>query len=205
MKRAALALVASASFAGLAPAQPPEADPDSPQTHARAVEALSRADRRPISGETRSIQGINLAVAGKAEDVSGLMRDLGAEVRGREARIALSADVLFDFDKAELRPEAAPALEKVAAVLKKLPSAKATIEGHTDARGDDAYNRKLSERRADSVRKWLAANGVANPMASRGLGETKPVAPNAAKGGKDDPEGRRKNRRVEILVEGVDK
>lgn len=188
---------------GIAPegmAQKPEPDPDSPEVHARAKEALTRADTREVSGETREITGLSLGIAGRAEDIAGLLRDLNAEVRGREVRIALSADVLFDFDKADLRPAAMPSLDKVVAVLKSYPKATATIEGHTDSKGDHNYNQKLSERRAESVRKWLAAHGASLRMTTRGWGEKKPVAPNAKPDGKDDPEGRQRNRRVDIIV-----
>ena len=189
-------------------AQPAQADPDSPAVHAKALEALSRAQRQTLKGETREINaesrpivGANLGVEGKAVDVLGLLRDLNAQVRGKEVRIALSADVLFDFDKADLRPEAAASLDKVVAVLKSYPKATATIEGHTDSKGDSNYNQKLSERRAESVRKWLAAHGAMLSMTTRGWGEKKPVAPNAKPDGTDDPQGRQKNRRVEIVVQ----
>ena len=200
--RARSLFVAALLACGNAAAQAPESDADSPQTHAKALEALSRADRRPIAGETRAIVGLNLAVGGKSEDISGLLRDLNAEVRGKETRIALSADVLFDFDKADLRAEARPALEKLVAVLKSYPSAKtkATIEGHTDSKGDEKYNQRLSERRAESIRRWLTDNGAAIPMTTRGWGKAKPIVPNAKPDGRDDPEGRQKNRRVEIVV-----
>ena len=205
MRLGALALAAGALLASAgAGAQKPELDPDSPEMHARAVEALSRAQQLPISGETRKIVGLDLSISGKTEDVSGLMRDLGAEVRGGEMRIALEADVLFDFDKAELKPEAATSLAKVAAVLKSQPNATATIEGHTDGKGDDGYNQRLSERRAETVRRWLVENGAMMKIASRGHGKSKPVAPNTTKDGKDNPDGRQKNRRVEIVVQGVD-
>jgi outer membrane protein OmpA-like peptidoglycan-associated protein len=217
--RISFALAATLAF-GQAPA-PPQVDPDSPQTHAKALEALSRAQKpavngesremkaesRPIAGMNLGVAGMNLGVAGmnlgverKAVDVSGLLRDLNAEVRGKEVRIALSADVLFDFDKADLKPEAQASLDKVAAVLKSYPKATATIEGHTDAKGDGNYNQKLSERRAESVRKWLATHGASLPMTTRGMGPKKPVAPNAKPDGTDDPQGRQKNRRVEIVV-----
>jgi outer membrane protein OmpA-like peptidoglycan-associated protein len=195
-----IAGAAAATHALRAASQPAEVDPDSPAVHAKAVEALSRAQRRDIKAETRPIVGMNLGVEGKATDISGLLRDLNAEVRGKEVRIALSADVLFDFDKADLRPEAAASLDKVVAVLKSYPKATATIEGHTDSKGGGNYNQKLSERRAESVRKWLAARGATLPMTTRGLGEKKPVAPNARPDGTDDPQGRQKNRRVEIVV-----
>jgi len=134
----------------------------------------------PIVGTVLEIKGVASGVAGKTEALQAALKDLGAQVTDQEIRIALAADVLFDFDKASLRPEAKPALDKVLEVLKSYPKASATIEGHTDGKGDDTYNNKLSERRAESVRGWLAANGASL--------------------NKDDPEGRQKNRRVEIVV-----
>ena len=85
-------------------------------------------------------------------------------------------------------------------MLKTYPKATAWIEGHTDGKGDDNYNEKLSERRAASVRNWLAFHGVRTAMTTRGWGKSKPVAPNTKPDGSDDPEGRQKNRRVEITV-----
>ncbi len=209
MTRGGVFVIAAATlaFPPAAWAQAPEVDPDSPAVHAKAKEALARAQRselkaeeRALKGELREIVGMRSAIAGKSEDVAGLLRDLNAEVRGQEVRIALAADVLFDFDKADLRAEARPALDKVAAVLRAHPQATAKIEGHTDGKGDAAYNRKLSDRRAQSVRQWLAANGVGMKMSTQGWGKDKPVAPNTAPGGKDNPEGRQKNRRVEITM-----
>jgi outer membrane protein OmpA-like peptidoglycan-associated protein len=74
------------------------------------------------------------------------------------------------------------------------------IEGHTDGKGNDQYNQKLSERRADAVRRWLAEHGIAAAMTTHGWGKTRPVAPNTKPNGADDPDGRQKNRRVEITV-----
>ena len=203
-----LAMAFAAVLAASASAQAPEPDPDAPETHARARLALANAQQLelkgeglPVKGDVLAIEGLNLALEGKAQDLSGLLRDLNAEVRGKEVRIALNADVLFDFDKADLKPEARPSLDKVVAVLKSYPKASARIEGHTDSKGDDKYNQKLSERRAESVRKFLAGQGAKLRMSSRGFGETKPVAPNAKPDGRDDPEGRQKNRRVEITVQ----
>jgi outer membrane protein OmpA-like peptidoglycan-associated protein len=211
MTRATWAATAlAAMLAASAAAQSPEPDPDAPATHARAKEGLARAERFEVKGEPRdlvgeplAIEGLNLAVEGKAQDIAGLLRDLNADVRGREVRIALSADVLFDFDKADLKPAARPSLDKVVAFLKSYPKARARIEGHTDSKGDDKYNQKLSQQRAESVRKFLAAQGATLSMSTRGWGEKKPVAPNAKPDGKDDPEGRQKNRRVEITVQNL--
>jgi len=146
------------------------------------------------------IGGGPTALAAHVEPLQAALKDLGATVKGREIKINLAADVLFDFDKSTLRPEAGPALEKVVAVLQSYPKAAVLIEGHTDGKGNDQYNQRLSEQRADSVRRWLAEHGVATPMTIRGWGKTRPVAPNAKPNGADDPDGRQKNRRVEITV-----
>jgi outer membrane protein OmpA-like peptidoglycan-associated protein len=161
----------------------------------------------PLKGEVLDIKrvileirGISSGMTARAETVQGALKDLGATVKGKEIKISLAADVLFDFDKADLRPEAGPALEKVATVLKAYPKASALIEGHTDGKGSDQYNQKLSERRAESVRQWLGDHGISTIMTTRGWGKMKPVARNTKPDGSDDPVGRQKNRRVEITV-----
>lgn len=153
-----------------------------------------------VSGKVLELRGLASGVSGKVSPVEAALKDLGAKVTEMEIRIELSADVLFDFDKADLRSEAAPALEKVVAVLGAYPAAAASIDGHTDSKGDDRYNQELSERRAASVRSWLLGHGARNPMATRGWGETRPVVSNTKPGGGDDPDGRQKNRRVEITL-----
>jgi len=115
----------------------------------------------------------------------------------------LGADVLFDFDRAELRPEADPVLRSLLEQVKaKLPRARFRVEGHTDAKGEEAYNQKLSERRAASVRDWLVRIGKVDgrAIATAGFGESRPVAPNTRPDGSDEPLGRQKNRRVVITV-----
>jgi outer membrane protein OmpA-like peptidoglycan-associated protein len=153
-----------------------------------------------LKPEVLQLRGIAAGMTARVGDVQGALKDLGATVKGREIKINLAADVLFDFDKWDLRPEAGPALDKVVAVLQAYPKAAVLIEGHTDGKGNDQYNQKLSERRADSVRSWLAAHGVGAAMTTRGWGRSRPVAPNTKPNGADDPEGRQKNRRVEITV-----
>ena len=143
-----------------------------------------------------------IAVEGSSLGLEGALKDLAAKVTGNEIRIDLSADVLFDFDKAEIKKEAEPSLHKLATVIQANPGAKVAIDGHTDGRGADDYNQKLSEARAASVKQWLVANAKVDGAAisTRGLGKTKPVAPNAKPDGSDDPQGRGRNRRVEIVV-----
>ena len=146
--------------------------------------------------------GAGAAVAGSAVGLEAALKDLGARVTEAEIRIDLSADVLFDFDKAELKAAATPQLEKLATVIAAHLNAQVTIEGHTDSEGADAYNQTLSEKRAAAVKAWLTAKAKADPakITTRGLGETKPVAHNTKPDGSDDPDGRAKNRRVEITV-----
>jgi outer membrane protein OmpA-like peptidoglycan-associated protein len=147
----------------------------------------------PIEGKVLDIKGATLGLDAR-------LKDLGARVVGEEIVIALAADVLFDFDKHDLKPAAVESLTKVAAVLKDLDDSPATVEGHTDAKGDDAYNLALSKRRAEAVENWLVKSGGVDAarISAKGLGETRPVASNTKPDGADDPEGRKKNRRVEI-------
>ncbi len=117
-----------------------------------------------------------------------------------EQRLSVVADALFDFDKANLRPEAEETLTAAGPEIAKLGGKPTRIEGHTDAKGSDAYNMKLSEARATTVREWLAGRGIvpaATPI--KGFGKSKPIAPNNTADGRDDPEGRQKNRRVEVV------
>lgn len=113
--------------------------------------------------------------------------------------ITLNDQVLFDFDKSDIRADAAPVLDTLAAALAQVEATAMEVRGHTDAKGEDAYNLQLSERRAASVQAALRTRGVSRPMDARGFGERQPVAPNEVDG-KDDPAGRQLNRRVEIFV-----
>ena len=154
----------------------------------------------PLKATVLELRGGGAAMGGRVQSLEGAMKDLGATVKGREIKINLAADVLFDFDKADLRPEATPSLERVLAILQSYPKAAVLIEGHTDGKGNDQYNQALSERRAEAVRRWLGGHGAAAPMTTRGWGKTRPVASNTKPNGADDPDGRQKNRRVEITV-----
>lgn len=113
--------------------------------------------------------------------------------------IDLPADVLFDFDKAMIRADAEPALMRAAELLKSYPDAQVSIGGHTDAKGDDAYNEGLSLRRARAVAARLQGP-AGRTLGAQGFGERQPVAANAKPDGSDDPDGRQKNRRVEIRI-----
>ena len=120
-----------------------------------------------------------------------------------EVRFRLSGDVLFDFDKADIRPKGQAVLRQLAARIgSDYAGARMHIEGHTDSKGPDDYNQALSERRAESIRAWFAANTdiPGNLITMAGYGETRPVAPNETVDGGDNPAGRQENRRVEFVV-----
>jgi len=159
-----------------------------------------KANVTQLKAEVLELTGFASGLAARVDPVQAALKDLGARVEKQQIKIDLAADVLFDFDKSNLRPEARPSLEKVAAVLKAYPKASVTIDGHTDGKGNDQYNQRLSERRADAVRQWLKDAGTTARMDSRGWGKRKPVAPNVKPDGSDDAPGRQKNRRVEITV-----
>lgn len=107
------------------------------------------------------------------------------------------SDVLFDFDKATLKPEFKEKLARISGILLAYPSLHLSVEGHTDSIGSDDYNQKLSERRADAVRDYLVTNSInPNNIIAKGMGKTDPVASN------DTAAGRQQNRRVEMVVSG---
>jgi outer membrane protein OmpA-like peptidoglycan-associated protein len=140
-------------------------------------------------------------LTGAGSSVTGTVEDLKMKETATEVRIELSGDILFDFDKATLRPVATPVLERVAEVIRKYPKPTVRIEGYTDSKGSHEYNVKLSQRRADSVKGWLVQNGATRAtIITKGFAEAQPVAPNQNPDGSDNPEGRQKNRRVEIIV-----
>jgi outer membrane protein OmpA-like peptidoglycan-associated protein len=117
-----------------------------------------------------------------------------------EHRLRIGSDVLFDFDRFVIRSDANAALQSVAEIIagKNKP---VTIEGHTDGKGTDSYNQTLSERRAMTVENELRYRMVGLPaMVVRGFGKTRPVAANELSDGSDNPEGRQKNRRVELVI-----
>ena len=115
-------------------------------------------------------------------------------------KVTLAADVLFDFDKSVVKPEGKSKLDDLAQKVKAINLEVVIAIGHTDSIGSDAYNQKLSVRRAESVKAYLVSKGgEPNRIYTEGKGEKQPVASNKTK------EGRQKNRRVEIEVIGTRK
>jgi outer membrane protein OmpA-like peptidoglycan-associated protein len=186
--------------------EPPYADPWAPATEAATAAAVARlGDKRAllIVSSVLQIRGLEGGIAGggsgivaTVQEVRQAMQALGAQETDLEVRVALPADVLFDFDKADIRADAAEALKQLATLIRAYPSGRAQLEGHTDSKGDDAYNQRLSQRRAESVKRWLVEReGVdGERLSTRGAGEARPVASNA------DEAGRQRNRRVEVVI-----
>lgn len=114
--------------------------------------------------------------------------------------MSFAADAFFDFDKSVLKPEGKAKLDDLSSKLGAINLEVIIAVGHTDSVGTDAYNQKLSERRANAVKAYLVGKGVeANRVYTEGKGEKQPVADNKT------AEGRAKNRRVEIEVVGTSK
>jgi len=113
-----------------------------------------------------------------------------------------SLALYFEYDQAQLHPRAQKQLEIVAGLLKSDPNKKLHIAGHTDAKGTDEYNIRLSRSRADTVKTQLVALGVSDAqIITTGLGKAQPLGPNEKADGTDDPAGRSKNRRAEIFLD----
>jgi len=155
-------------------------------------------ERQRLDLEKRSLE-----LQRKELELEKARQDLRTAESAQSLRLNLSGDVLFDYDKAALKPAAEEALKKVAVVLSLFPESMVRVEGYTDAKGGKSVNLPLSRDRATAVKDWLVKNGglTAPRISSEGFGEENPVAPNTTADGKDDPVGRAKNRRVSIIVD----
>jgi OmpA-OmpF porin, OOP family len=110
-------------------------------------------------------------------------------------------NVYYDFDRWELKPASYPQLDRLVQLLNANPTIKIEVSAHTDSKGTNEYNQRLSQRRAQSVVDYLVRKGIdKNRITAVGYGETQPVAPNTNEDGSDNPEGREKNRRTEFKV-----
>lgn len=153
------------------------------------------------SSSAGSTLGVGASGTSSLTVVDRLKSELGAVETDRGTVVSLAGDVTFDFDKATIRSDAQATLDQLAELIKAGGTGEITIEGHTDAKGDDAYNKKLSQQRADAVKAYLVSKGVDGArLRTIGLGEMRPVAPNANSDGSDDEAGRQKNRRVEVIL-----
>ena len=159
---------------------------------------LAAEEPEPVSNPKMQV----LDLIFKVENLAGKVQDLQVKETDLEIRIELAADVLFDFDKADIRSDAKNALKQAADIVRDKAKGTVRVEGHTDGKGSESYNQKLSDRRANSVKDWFVKKeGLRNvKFSTRGFGAKNPVAPNTKTDGSDDPDGRQKNRRVEIVI-----
>jgi outer membrane protein OmpA-like peptidoglycan-associated protein len=132
----------------------------------------------------------------KAEELRRRLPNATVERVGEGILITFDSGILFEFDSAELEPEAIQNLSQLAVTLEDMEDdAILMIVGHTDATGDDDYNLRLSQRRADAAERFLLGGGMdTNQIRTVGLGETEPVATNETEAGQAQ------NRRVEVAI-----
>jgi len=157
--------------------------------------------QRLAEAETeKARQAAARAESEKAQLRAQLLEQLNSILQTRDSARGLivnMSDVLFDTGSSTLKAGAREKLAKISGILLAHPGLTLQIEGHTDSVGSDEFNQQLSERRSDSVRDYLAEEGVSvSSMTAKGFGKTQPVATN------DTPEGRQRNRRVELVVSG---
>lgn len=175
----------------------PEPAGDSP-TDAGA-EPTSALIARPVP---TSRLGDDAVAVSDLDRIDQLRRDLDAEPVDNGTLVDLPGDVLFAFDGAEVTTAGRRTLAEVAELIELAEPPAVRVDGHTDSLGDRAYNRDLSQRRAQSAAAVLAdEHGVdAGLLEVRGFGEDQPAEPNTTADGEDNPEGRARNRRVEIIL-----
>lgn len=175
----------------------------------------SHAQEPPYKAQILDLRATILDLKGFPSDTSGGVSDLSAQIGDLAGRhegisvrqdkdavtVSMLGDVLFDFDKASIRPSAESALQDIARAIQAAPPGRVTIEGHTDSKGAASYNQTLSLKRANAVLQWLANHGVDKArLTAKGYGDTRPVQPNAQANGADNPKGRAQNRRVEFVL-----
>jgi OOP family OmpA-OmpF porin len=167
---------------------------------AATLAAPAAAQDAPVGEDQlrESVRTLEIDESIRTIDLDDSVESLRSErVRGNRVTVSVSADVLFEFDRARLTPQANATIERVAERIR-AARGPVRVDGHTDSIGSTAYNLGLSRRRAaavsDALRTALPA-GIA--IRARGLGEARPVAPNTVSG-EDNPAGRARNRRVTI-------
>ena len=144
--------------------------------------------------------GSSAGLKSTGSQLTGNIVGLAAKETEQGLELDMSSDVLFDFDKVEIKAEALPVLRRAAEIILSHGNNSVTVTGHTDSKGDEAYNLQLSLKRAETVKNWFVAHGLTNAFTVEGKGETEPIAGNQHSDGSDNPEGRAQNRRVGILI-----
>lgn len=182
-----------------AAAQKAQADAQRAQAEAQAAEAETKA-QQARDAQKAAEQSAQLA-AQQTEQMREKLKDqLNQVLQTKETARGLivnMSDVLFDFNKYTLKPEAREKLAKVSGILLAYPNLKLQVEGYTDNIGSDEYNQKLSQQRADGVRQYLVSQSVSDTnISAEGYGKSDPIADNSSSSG------RAQNRRVQLVVSG---
>lgn len=122
-----------------------------------------------------------------------------------QSTLSTIKNIFFDFDRSDLRAESRKQLSDLVTILKDFPTYRTTLRAHTDAKGSNDYNERLSLRRAESAKRYLISRGISSSrIKTETYGEVKPIAKNELNNGEDTELGRQFNRRVEILIIGPD-
>src|SRR5216683_2702410 len=191
----------AAAFAQQQAAQAEAEQASKDRAAAQADAAQASRDRAAAQADAeRARQAATQAEAEKGQLRAQLLAQLNSILQTRDSARGLivnMSDVLFDTGSYTLKPGAREKLAKISGIVLAHPGLVLQIEGHTDSVGGDEFNQQLSERRASSVREFLAEQGVSpSSISARGFGKTQPVASN------ETAEGRQRNRRVELVVNG---
>ena len=177
------------------------AQADAEKSRIAAAQAAAATAQAEADAE-KARKAVKDAEAEKAALRAQLLNQLNSILQTQDTARGLivnMSDVLFDTGSYTLKPGAREKLAKISGVLLSHPGLSMQIEGHTDSVGTDEFNQQLSERRSGMVRDFLVDQGVAaSTITARGFGKTQPVATN------DTPEGRQRNRRVDLVVNGAD-
>jgi len=186
---------------GRAQAEQAEAEARRQQAEALAQQQQAQAaTQAALQAASQADQQRQEAIRQKEEMRARLLAQLNQVLQTRDTAkglIVSMPDVLFDFNKYTLKPEARERLARISGIVLAYPDLKLEIDGYTDAVGSDDYNQTLSDKRAESVRDYLVGSGVGmNSVAARGMGKADPVADNSTAAG------RQLNRRVEMIVSG---
>ncbi|MBL4593539.1 MAG: OmpA family protein [Flavobacteriales bacterium] len=153
------------------------------------------AAKRLIDGKYRYIR------LDADQNVITLINEIDEIIKIAENENFIISKVLYEYRSAKINEDAAKELDKLVIILKKNKDIGVELSSHTDSKGSDSYNMELSQKRADAAVEYVVSKGIdPSKIIAKGFGETEPVAPNELPNGKDNPEGRAKNRRTEFKV-----
>jgi outer membrane protein OmpA-like peptidoglycan-associated protein len=184
-----------------AAAERAQAEAQRTQAEAEAARAAAQAQQQQAQAEAeRQKAAADEAIRQKEEMRARLLKQLNQVLETRDTArglIVSMPDVLFDFGKYTLKPEARERLARISGIVLAYPDLRLEIDGYTDSIGSDEFNQTLSDKRAATVRDYLVSSNVPmNSVVARGLGKSNPIAPNTTAAG------RKMNRRVELIVSG---